>query len=77
MGSVAINVLDPGFYADPWEAYRWVSPISNMRRTATAGHDRHGQRIRAGDEVLVLYGAAIGRNTIPSQRMVDRQVTVS
>ena len=35
-----------------------MSPILNMRRTATAGHDRHGQRIRAGDEVLLLYGAA-------------------
>jgi cytochrome P450 family 142 subfamily A polypeptide 1 len=40
------------------EFIRWVSPISNMRRTATADHDRHGQRIRAGDEVLLLYGAA-------------------
>src|SRR5262249_62264071 len=34
------------------EFIRWVSPILNMRRTATADHDRHGQRIRAGDEVL-------------------------
>jgi len=40
------------------EFIRWVSPILNMRRTATADHDRHGQRIRAGDEVLLLYGAA-------------------
>ena len=40
------------------EFIRWVSPISNMRRTATCDHDRHGQRIRAGDEVLLLYGAA-------------------
>ena len=40
------------------EFIRWVSPISNMRRTATADHDRHGQRIQAGDEVLLLYGAA-------------------
>jgi len=40
------------------EFIRWVSPLSNMRRTATADHDRHGQRIRAGDEVLLLYGAA-------------------
>jgi cytochrome P450 family 142 subfamily A polypeptide 1 len=40
------------------EFIRWVSPILNMRRTATADHDRRGQRIRAGDEVLVLYGAA-------------------
>lgn len=40
------------------EFIRWVSPILNMRRTATADHHRHGQRIRAGDEVLLLYGAA-------------------
>jgi cytochrome P450 family 142 subfamily A polypeptide 1 len=40
------------------EFIRWVSPISNMRRTATGEHVRHGQRIRAGEEVLLLYGAA-------------------
>jgi cytochrome P450 family 142 subfamily A polypeptide 1 len=40
------------------EFIRWVSPILNMRRTATVGHDRDGQRIRAGDEVVLLYGAA-------------------
>jgi cytochrome P450 family 142 subfamily A polypeptide 1 len=40
------------------EFIRWVSPILNMRRTATVGHDRHGQRIQAGDEVVLLYGAA-------------------
>jgi cytochrome P450 family 142 subfamily A polypeptide 1 len=40
------------------EFIRWVSPLSNMRRTATADHERHGQRIRAGDEVVLLYGAA-------------------
>jgi cholest-4-en-3-one 26-monooxygenase len=40
------------------EFIRWVSPILNMRRTAADDHDRHGQRIRAGDEVLLLYGAA-------------------
>jgi len=40
------------------EFIRWVSPISNMRRTVTAGHERHGQLIGAGDEVVLLYGAA-------------------
>ncbi len=40
------------------EFIRWVSPILNMRRTATADHDWHGQRIRVGDQVLLLYGAA-------------------
>jgi cholest-4-en-3-one 26-monooxygenase len=40
------------------EFIRWVSPIVNMRRTASTGHVRHGQRIRAGDEMVLLYGAA-------------------
>jgi cholest-4-en-3-one 26-monooxygenase len=40
------------------EFLRWVSPILNMRRTATADHELHGHKIRAGDEVLLLYGAA-------------------
>ena len=40
------------------EFIRWVCPIANMRRTVTADHERHGQLIRAGDEVVLLYGAA-------------------
>ncbi len=40
------------------EFIRWVSPVLNMRRTATADHELHGQQIRAGDELLLLYGSA-------------------
>jgi cytochrome P450 family 142 subfamily A polypeptide 1 len=40
------------------EFVRWVSPILNMRRTATETHELHGQTIRAGDEVLLMYAAA-------------------
>ncbi len=40
------------------EMIRWVSPILNMKRTATEDHELHGQTIRAGDELLLLYGAA-------------------
>jgi cholest-4-en-3-one 26-monooxygenase len=40
------------------EFIRWVSPVLNMRRTATRDHDLHGQHIRAGDEILLLYPAA-------------------
>jgi cytochrome P450 family 142 subfamily A polypeptide 1 len=29
-----------------------------MRRTATCSHSRHGQQIRAGEQVVLLYGAA-------------------
>ncbi|HEX6521484.1 MAG TPA: cytochrome P450 [Streptosporangiaceae bacterium] len=40
------------------EFVRWVSPILNMRRTATEEHLLHGQRISADDEILLLYAAA-------------------
>jgi cytochrome P450 family 142 subfamily A polypeptide 1 len=37
------------------EFIRWVSPVLNMRRTATADHEFHGQVISEGDELLLLY----------------------
>jgi cytochrome P450 family 142 subfamily A polypeptide 1 len=40
------------------EFIRWVSPILNMRRTATVDHDLRGERIHAGDELLLLYASA-------------------
>jgi cytochrome P450 family 142 subfamily A polypeptide 1 len=40
------------------EFIRWVSPILNMSRTATVDHELHGERIREGDELLLLYAAA-------------------
>ena len=40
------------------EMLRWVSPIQNMNRTATRDVELHGQAIRAGDKVLLLYPAA-------------------
>jgi len=40
------------------EFVRWATPILNMRRTATRESALHGRTIRAGDEVLLLYGAA-------------------
>lgn len=40
------------------EFIRWISPISNMRRTATRDTELHGQTIHEGDEVLLLYGSA-------------------
>lgn len=40
------------------EFIRWVSPVSNMNRTATADHELHGRRIKEGDQLLLLYGAA-------------------
>ncbi|MDG2029151.1 MAG: cytochrome P450 [Acidimicrobiales bacterium] len=40
------------------EFIRWVSPVLNMRRTATEDHDFHGQPISEGDELLLLYASA-------------------
>ena len=40
------------------EMLRWVTPIQNMNRTATRDIELHGETIRAGDKVLLLYPAA-------------------
>jgi cytochrome P450 family 142 subfamily A polypeptide 1 len=40
------------------EFIRCATPILNMRRTVTVDHELHAQRLRAGDEVLLMYGAA-------------------
>jgi cytochrome P450 family 142 subfamily A polypeptide 1 len=40
------------------EFIRWVSPISNMRRTATTDHEWRGQKLHSGDEIVLLYGSA-------------------
>jgi len=37
---------------------RWVTPIKNMNRTATADTELRGQRIRRGDKLLLLYHSA-------------------
>jgi cholest-4-en-3-one 26-monooxygenase len=40
------------------EFIRYATPILNMRRTVTVDHELHGQQLRAGDQVLLMYGAA-------------------
>lgn len=40
------------------EIVRWVSPIIGFRRTATVDTEIRGQRIRAGDKLLLLYQSA-------------------
>jgi cytochrome P450 family 142 subfamily A polypeptide 1 len=40
------------------EMLRWVSPIQNMSRTALRDAEVGGQRIRAGDKLLLLYPSA-------------------
>lgn len=40
------------------ELLRWVSPVIYMRRTATEDVEMGGQKIRAGDKVVMYYGSA-------------------
>jgi cytochrome P450 family 142 subfamily A polypeptide 1 len=40
------------------EMLRWVSPIQNMARTAARDVELRGQRIRAGQKVILLYPSA-------------------
>jgi cytochrome P450 family 142 subfamily A polypeptide 1 len=40
------------------EMLRWVSPIQNMARTAARDVELHGQRIREGQKVILLYPSA-------------------
>ena len=40
------------------EMLRYVSPVVHMRRTATRDAELHGQRITAGDKVVMFYGSA-------------------
>ena len=53
-------VEDPSLLEGPAveEFIRFVSPISNMRRTVRRDHELHGQQLHEGDEVLLLYGSA-------------------
>ncbi len=40
------------------EFIRFATPVLNMRRTVAADHEFRGQQLRAGDQVLLMYGAA-------------------
>jgi len=40
------------------ELLRWVSPIKNMARTVTRDIELHGESLRAGDQVILMYPAA-------------------
>lgn len=40
------------------EMLRWVTPIKNMARTVTRDVELRGQRLRAGQKVLLLYHSA-------------------
>jgi cholest-4-en-3-one 26-monooxygenase len=55
-----ILLADPSVLASTAveEFIRFATPVLNMRRTVTADHKLHGQDLRAGDQVLLMYGAA-------------------
>lgn len=40
------------------EFIRFATPVLNMRRTVTVDHELHGRQLNAGDQVLLMYGAA-------------------
>ncbi len=40
------------------ELLRWVSPIKNMSRTVTRDVELHGQTLRAGEQVIIMYPSA-------------------
>ncbi|UZK70855.1 cytochrome P450 [Sphingomonas sp. S1-29] len=50
---------DPGLAANATqELIRWQTPLSHMRRTATADTELRGHRIRAGDKLALWYVSA-------------------
>ncbi|HUF85583.1 MAG TPA: cytochrome P450, partial [Acidimicrobiia bacterium] len=50
---------DPGLLPVAVEEFiRWVTPILNMRRTATRDVEVAGTPVRAGDELLLMYSSA-------------------
>ncbi|HUI28223.1 MAG TPA: cytochrome P450 [Candidatus Kryptonia bacterium] len=58
------------------EFLRWVTPVLNMRRTATRDVELSGRTIRAGDQLLLLYGSANRDETVfvdPERFDVARQ----
>ena len=46
------------------EMLRWVSPIRNMNRTATVDIEVHGQQVKEGDRILLLYPSANRDETV-------------
>ncbi|MHB8669272.1 MAG: cytochrome P450 [Acidimicrobiales bacterium] len=50
---------DPGILPVAVEEFiRWVTPVLNMRRTVVSDLELHGQVLRGGDQVLLMYGSA-------------------
>ncbi|HEY3834336.1 MAG TPA: cytochrome P450 [Acidimicrobiia bacterium] len=49
---------DTGLVCAVEEMIRYVTPIHNMCRCATVDYEMHGQTIKAGDQVLLMYSSA-------------------
>jgi cytochrome P450 family 142 subfamily A polypeptide 1 len=56
------------------EMLRWVTPIQNMARTATRDVELHGQKIRTGQKLLLLYPSA-NRDEAVFERPFDFDVS--
>ena len=57
------------------ELMRWVSPVIHMARTTTADTEVRGQPIRAGDQVVLLYGPANRDDRVFGETADDLLVT--
>ena len=58
------------------EIIRWQSPVSHMRRTATADLEFHGKTIRKGDKVVMWYVSGNRDETAiddPDAFIIDRE----
>ena len=40
------------------EIVRWTSPVNHMKRTVTGDYELRGQRIKAGERVVMFYASA-------------------
>jgi cytochrome P450 len=57
------------------EIVRYVSPVISFTRTVTADHELHGQHLKEGDKVLILYQSANRDETVfddPDEFRIDR-----
>jgi cytochrome P450 len=72
-------VADPGLWGNGLEEIlRFVSPVQGLARSTTRDVELHGQTIPAGDQVLVLYGAANhDPNVFPEPEVLDLHRTVN
>ncbi len=58
------------------EIVRWVTPVNHMVRTASEDYELRGQKIKAGDTLVLFYGSANRDEELyddPFEFRVDRQ----